>query len=683
MQDDILIFSHPNWWLIIAAIVAAGLSWILYSKKNQPWSVTVNWLLATLRFLVFFLLFLLFLDPIANLITYSEERPVFAVALDNSSSMLLNNDSSEIIRSVTELQTEIENQNYRFILYDLQGPIGLDEIRFDEKRTNLNQQLKNIERDFENQNLAAIVEITDGIVNSGYLPSRSTFGKPIYTVGMGDTIPPRDVRINSIEANDLVYQGNLFNVKLLIAANGFEGQAATIQIGKNGQVEKTQEIKLTSIQEVNITLEATSAGLYRYSAQVSTFEDEASQTNNQLDFYVDVIEGKENILIAATAAHPDIRAIRSALSQSENYETFVYIQGLSPLQTDIKYDVLIYHNAFERGKNIAFPEAINDLPTLYIINEKPDVALLSNTTQTELSEFEYQKDEVVPGINDSFSKFKLSPELLSRANNYPSIGVPYATYQLNGPHEILLFQKVGRIATGKPLLSFYDDGDQKHAVLMGKGIWKWKLQEAAISGDSEFFNEIILKTTQYLSIRNDKKRFSAVPADRIFETGKPIGFNVEIYDQIYERINGQPFQLLITNQEGSTNRFDFTSSSQFNNYSLGSLPSGSYEFRAITSLEGKTEQIMGQFLVKEIQLESIQHQANHLLLRQVSKTTNGQYFHFTNRDALIDLIKESQYPGIIRNENDYFPLRKSIWILALIIFLSSLEWFLRKYLGSY
>ena len=76
-------------------------------------------------------------------------------------------------------------------------------------------------------------------------------------------------------------------------------------------------------------MDADQAGVARYSVAVTPLEEETSIANNTSDFYVDVIEGKERILILTAAPHPDIAAIRRALDQSENFETELYIPGLS------------------------------------------------------------------------------------------------------------------------------------------------------------------------------------------------------------------------------------------------------------------------------------------------------------------------------------------------------------------
>lgn len=683
MPEQLLIFTESAWWLLPIIILSGSLSWLLYSKKNRPWSRKVNWLLASLRFLTISLTLSLLLNPVANLLTYEEERPIVALAIDNSESVLQNQDSSALLQGIMAIKEDLLSKNYIVEVYDLVNKNSLDLLSFSGDRTNLNQQLKHIENDFEDQNLAAIIQFTDGIVTNGYIPSRSTFGQPIHTIGVGDTIPPKDIKINSVVSNKIVYLGNLFSVKTLISATGFQNESVLLSIKKNGQKIQERSITLQEIQEVECTIDAASAGLYRFTVEVQTLEEEITSENNSFDFYVDIIDGKENILIVASSPHPDIRAIRSALEKSENYDTYLLVPGLNEKPENIDFDVIIYHDAFKNNENLRQTYGLLDIPTFYISTERPSPQKLTVEVNVSLSEFNNQTDNVTPALTSTFSRFKIDKELQSRFNDYPSTVVPFGEFTLNGPHDILLNQQVGRLVTSKPLLTYYDDGSKKFALMMGKGIWKWKLQEGAVSGDTELFDQIIRKTIQFLSIRNDKKQFTAVPAERLFEEGQAVKFNVEVYNSVYERVTGQSFNIMIQDEKDSIQNFEFFSNDQISEFSLGNLTSGTYAFEASTFIQGKKEMITGEFVVRSLQIETINQQADHQLLQRISRNTRGEFFHITELDKFREVLSNTTYPGIISSENEFIPLRKSIWFISLIFLLASIEWFLRKYLGSY
>ena len=58
---------------------------------------------------------------------------------------------------------------------------------------------------------------------------------------------------------------------------------------------------------------------------------------------------------------------------------------------------------------------------------------------------------------------------------YPPIEVPFGNYEISGPVEVLMYQKLGSVTTTNPLMIVFDDGTEKSAVLLGQNIWKWNI----------------------------------------------------------------------------------------------------------------------------------------------------------------------------------------------------------------
>ena len=71
--------------------------------------------------------------------------------------------------------------------------------------------------------------------------------------------------------------------------------------------------------------------------------------------------------------------------------------------------------------------------------------------------------------------------------------------------DILLYQKTGSIVTNNPLMFFDQNLNSKSGVILGEGIWRWKLHDYLKNNNNDSFDEMILKTIQYLSVKADKK----------------------------------------------------------------------------------------------------------------------------------------------------------------------------------
>ena len=126
---------------------------------------------------------------------------------------------------------------------------------------------------------------------------------------------------------------------------------------------------------------------------------------------------------------------------------------------------------------------------------------------------------------------------MDKLNDYPTLKVPYGTYNL-GTHEILLQQKVGNLTIAKPVLSFFDNGIIKYGVLYGTGIWNWRLQELAMSNNSLLFDQIPNSNPFNTSImQSDKNKFIFKPLAPFFQVSDIIQFTSESYNDIYDTHN--------------------------------------------------------------------------------------------------------------------------------------------------
>jgi RNA-binding protein YlmH len=80
----------------------------------------------------------------------------------------------------------------------------------------------------------------------------------------------------------------------------------------------------------------------------------------------------------------------------------------------------------------------------------------------------------------------------------------------------------------------------------------------------------------------------------------------------------------------------------------------------------------------ESQIELNQVYLNQDLLKNISKNTNGKYFHWDDRDELLKLIS----PKVRREfKADIIKLTESRFVLIMLIILLCIEWTLRRIKG--
>jgi len=690
MEKSALILESSPWFVLICLIVGALTAYLLY-KPSGPWGKQVNYVLTAVRFLLVSLLCFLLVGPIIKHLKNRVEQPQIVVALDNSQSLAEVMDSVQqvnLIDQVTDLVQALQSSNFEVQLRTLTED-EQDAIKFDQPSTPLNSFLGKIQSDYEGKNLKSVVLVSDGIYNQGLSPVYAPYKFPVHTVGLGDTIPQKDIQLKAILYNKIAYQGNQFILRADILNEGFIDTPLEVVLSESGRVLQRKNIRVSNspqLLQLDFTVEAQSKGLKDYLISVNGVEGEFTLSNNQRHAYIDVIEGQRKILLAARGPHPDIKAIKSTLDNNQNYQTDLYIPGISNPELDT-YDLIILHQMTQqeaRQVSLIANLLSNGTPTWTIVGSKSNLPRFnSENPLVEIVPINYQRDQVTAQVSGSFSKFQLSEPLkVMLANNNP-VNVPFANYKLSAGAEVLLTQKVGNLATDNPMLMVMDDGDQKQAVLIGEGIWQWRLQDYDRNQSFTLFDELVSKLVQYLSSNQEKSRFRLYPINSEFQVNEPVILQSEVYNEIYEEVYGNNIDLSITDGTGQSQAYNFTTSEGNTQYRINDLPSGVYSFRASTEIDGKSFNSRGQFSVTDLQLESLDLTADHQMLKELAAKTDGQFFNQAQWTQLQSLLAADPAQGVIYSEEAFMPLIRWPWVLVLLLVLVSIEWFIRKYYGSY
>lgn len=171
------------------------------------------------------------------------DKPKVVIAIDNSESMA--NDGPKTLSALATLREALTDEGLEVAVQTLNSENYQDELpklKFDRTTTNLSDLLTNAKTNYEGRNLTDVVLLSDGISNQGLAPTYGNFPFRIHSIGVGDTLPKRDVSIKAISANKIAYLGNQFPIQADIVASGFQGQTATVSLRQNGSTISTQRI---------------------------------------------------------------------------------------------------------------------------------------------------------------------------------------------------------------------------------------------------------------------------------------------------------------------------------------------------------------------------------------------------------------------------------------------------------
>ncbi len=694
MRTPQLLFEYSPWFIILCVIVGGLFALTLYSARG-PWNKHTNLILSLVRFLSVSLLCFLLLGPFLKQLFNSIENPTFIFALDNSSSITQVADTSIYRNQLEQLQVvakQLNENGYEVVINTINGSnlSSIEELENTNKSTDLNQILKSIQSDYEGRNVGGVLLVSDGIYNQGLSPTFSPYNFKIHTLGLGDSVPKEDIKLRNIYYNKITYQGNRFPLVAEVINSGFTDREVIVRIVKDGSEIDRKGVRFSSdnqLKRLDFTIKANNNGIQHYRVEVMPLQGESVYSNNYKDAYIDVIEGKEKILLVGLAPHPDIKAIASTIENNENYELKIHIPGIEDFVED-KYDLVIFHQAFDRfNRNSQLIKRFIDseTPLWFIAGNQSNINSFNQLNGLlKITVSSSQKDLVRPAHNRGFSRFKINSEdYQSTLTDYPPVLVPFGKTELTQGGEVLLYQQVGSIVTNKPLLAVHESGGKKIAVMVGEGFWQWRTMEFARKYGHETFDEIVSKLIQFLSAKEDKRKFRLYPVENEFYDTEDIVFETEIYNDIYEPIYGNEIQLTITDGEGNKSNFSYTTSSANSQYRISGLSQGVYQFSASTLLNGISETSSGEFSISELQIESLNLTANHSVLRKLSRDSGGKFFLPNQMELLRETLLSQEPQGVIYTSETFLPLINLKWIFFVLLFLFSVEWFIRKYSGAY
>lgn len=682
---------YSLWFLPLCVLCGVFFSWLLYHFKNpskevSPKIIVVLFILRTI--LISSLLFFL-LEPFIKRIINEKERPIVIIAQDNSASLVNIKDSvyykKDYLNTLKFFREKLK-EKYDVYTYRFSNAVELnDTIDFKGKETDYSNLFSELENNYSNRNLGAVIFASDGLYNKGKNPlyAQQNIKAPIYSIALGDTSIPKDIYIKKIEHNEVAYFGNKFPVDVFVEAKKLIGKSAILSINKGGQVLAKQNIIITSPdfhQSFSFLLDADKAGVQVYTVQLSSVSDETNKINNTQNFVMEIIDTKEKIAIITGAPHPDISAIRESMEANQNYELETFL--LDEFKGSVKQYSLVILNQVTLNSSQG-TKILNDLTA----NTTPWFLISSNGNDkipgASVQSLSPKMNDAESYISKEFSLFTISDEFKKYIKEFPAVSTVFGNYNLSNSMSTLLFQKIGIVETENPLLSFGINGEQKYGVFFGEGLWKWRLRDFADHQNHNLFNELIGKIIQYLSVKADKS-FFRVKTKKIVNENEAVIFDAEVYNNSYELVSNPEVTLVLTNEKNQQFNYTFTKNNTSYQLNIGTLPPDEYSYKAITNNGTKALEQKGNITIKQLFAEQTQLIADHQFMSQLAFKHNAKLFYPTQLNQLADeLLNSPNIKTITYSHKDISELIDLKAIFFILLGLLSLEWFIRKYNGLY
>lgn len=686
--------DYSAWWFIVIALCAFSLTYLSYSKKKgfKDLSYTLKSFMIAMRFLSLFLLGILLLGFVFKTSKERIENPIFFVVSDNSKSMLNYKDSASVQKNILKLQKRLKKEfGKKLIIKEIS--VGTDlktkgPLSFSESNSNLEQAFEYINTEYYNRNIGGIAFISDGNFNVGANPiynAEKIKFTPIFSFAVGDSIQKRDHFIRNVFHNNIAFYKNKFPVEIDISAYKFKNEEITVSIEHKKKIIGTQKITYRDdnqdFKKVMFNLPAEQIGFQTYTVHLEEKKNEISLKNNHRNFYVEVLDSRNKVLILSESPNPDIAAIQSVLSKDENIETEYKTFQTWNKKTE-KINLLICHSPkgqFDSDLLNLFKQ--NNIPVLFILGSTSKKSFYKNLGIQFKSNSPEGYDEFQGAINPVFSTFEVDESFTESMDYYPPLYGRYGDVNIPTGSSVFMHQRIGSVVKKNPMFFFSTYKGLNYGAIMGEGIWRWKFNEYQRKNNHETFNDIFSKTIQFLTVRKRGSGLNVIFPRRL-NKDEDLIINANFYNNAMEAITTPQISLEITGKEGQKYQSQFAINAKGYQAKIGQLNPGKYTWTAQTIFNGKTYSQKGNFFVEDIDNEKSESVANHSVLKQLSSQSNGRFYDLNKTgDFFNDLAKRGDISTVSYEEKSTLNLIDVWWYLIIASTLLIGEWFIKRLHG--
>jgi len=642
---------------------------------------------------------LLLLGPLWKGLLTRTEKPIVIYLEDISNSVRAftpeaqyESFSSERDNILDGLSDDFEVERYRFGAGTLNW---IDSVSGENQATNISQALNDVLEIHSHQNVGAVIVATDGIYNQGFNPlySNLSTNTSIYSIAMGDSSRSKDLFVQALQYPKVVYLGDQFQLDVEWGAYNFKGKTIRIRISDENGKELFNKVRTLDRNEQfereTVIIDAGSPGISKYYVRLSSDQTDEVGGNNSQTAYVEVLDGRKNVLMVYSGPHPDIKAISSVIEGNKNYEVtttsirkfdhrvedydLVILHGLPNVQNSVSSQSII-SECKETGKSLAL--IITAATDLKAVNEFQSVMSITPTGQ--------QANEVQALLNSTFNDFQLPEGLNESLRNYPPLVTPFAEYEAGPNTRTILYQRLDDINTGYPLIISGQEGSSRILIFSGEGLWRWRMMEYARKETTATFDKFINQLIQFVTIKEDKRKFRLFVNEQLTWENEAVYFHAELYNTNYELVNEPDVSLKVSDAGGNT--YDFIMDRTLNGYKLdaGLLPVGSYQAKARASWSGEEFASGVRFTIREVQLETLNRQADHKMLFNLSNKSGGKLYNIAEMQSVTsDVRSDVNLKPVLYNSEKTTSLLDFKWIFFILLGLLTIEWIVRKWLGGY
>jgi uncharacterized membrane protein len=749
----------PREFVLLALVVASGVLWLLYRRVSSRVSRGVRAALIGLR-VAFVAIMLAILAIPALQGPRQRAGDVFtAVLVDTSRSMSIPdvvNTSPTGAKSRIDAVKEILQGDFqptggtpigalpvargllsrigersRLVTYAfdqdarrLSANAAAADLKADGPYTDIFGAVRTMEADLRNVPLAGVIMLTDGARNSGgslveaakILQSRHV---PLYVVGLGNPMPPKDYEVVNVFAPSSVRRNTEVEIYATVRSTGY-GKPFEVQVfrGSTPLLTKTvATVEGTDLQRVRMTFTPDQEGSTTYKVAIPVEAGEAIKTNNSREFSINIKDDRLPVLYVEGSPRPEYRFLRKAMLADRDFRLVgllrlakdrLYVQGandseqylqkgfpdtserLFAFQAVILGDIeagfftprqleLLEEFARVRGGGVIMLGGVNSFGLGKYAGTPVEKMLPLSITPADppYSDERYNAKITAEGLKHPVTRLVPDSELNAHMwGNAPQLmGItPVGGVKAGG--QVLLASEKGN----QPVLAVQNYGQGRVAAFTSGGSWFWQMSMPAGDG---FYEKFWKQLIRWLVV-GAREQFTLETDAQMYARKEPVIIKASVCGKDLKPINDAIVKVTVV--DPAANKQELTMDwllSEEGAYQCRYIPQEEGAYSVTASVEGWSEKpLSAEFRVSEPLVEFNDAGLKEDALRSMAAATGGKYFTLSEVEQLpAELAKAAGVAPAAGPKPQPRPIWDTPILLGMLLAIACIDWIIRRKSG--
>lgn len=590
------------------------------------------------------------------------------------------------------------------------------------EETRLGGAIQAVLDDAAGQPLAGMVVLTDGGQNMGEDPVAAAgrageLGAPVYTVGLGDPTPPRDIAVSTLLVDEVLRKDDQAVVSTSIRSRGFGGRTLPITLRLGDRVVARQNVKLSAedgLTEATLLFKPTQAGAQTIRIEFPPQPGETSSANNHRLAPVRVVDHRLRILYVEGQPRWEYRYLKNAILRDRRILFSCLLSDADPASGGegnvplygfpndrkklFEHDIIIIGDvpreyfttadlenvrAFveERGGSLVVLAGERSMPWEYRTSPLNQVlpVLVPASRREILFREPFQLELTAAGARHPM--LLLETDFARNRNLWHSLPGMYWCAVVDGvkPGATVLAQHpTQQSGEGNlPLMVLQQVGEGFCFTSLVDSTWQWRFRV----GDRYFYRfwgQVVRSLTP--NELPGANRFVRLTSDRpLYNLGETVTLRARLLTPAYRPLRAASVSGEVIGKDGQRHDIRLEPAGTAGVFTGTWTPPKPGTYRAVVQgPSGASGESLTGFVVEQTSPELEEPQQNRDLLKRIAEASGGAYLKPGEFEKLPELLPERRQETRSRVE---YPLWQAPLALALITLMLTGEWALRKRAG--